>query len=396
MVVNGMDFGNIIQQDMQTGIISGTTTVCENSRPAKALLFVHGISMNRHSFDLISKKFANEGYFCLSIDLPRHYKNETQLRMGIISETILQSVAYLKQKGFSNIGIVSHSLGAVGSLFASLGYNSNFENEIYSLSEDFLRCIEEEGKLIAQYQQQPSNPLMDKMKEKGDEIAARYKNIKQFILSQLKLGGISQKLGVRCFVFISPPVNVKNAIPGLRIFSRMPEKWVKSIFNNTFHKNSTSRAKKEPNIQWDDELTDKNALNWLFLKEPEVRVFLDYLLNMKEHVDYIQLIETLAKINFSGGKTLFQYYYETYLLFRPKLFVYGKADLFLRPFFGKNKQRLEGYYQSCGNAEIYKGTFSHTVPEGNKLQKISPVMTPMLVKNEKTFNKISDFLSKNM
>lgn len=395
MVLNAKP-SNVVQQDVRVGMVSGTTHVSESMNPDKALLFVHGISMNRHSFDLVSKKFANEGYFCLSIDLPRHYKNESQLRMGTISETILQGVAYLKQIGFHDIGIVSHSLGAVGSLFASLGYTSNFEDKIYSLSENFLRCIEEEGKLIAQYQQQSNDLLKIKMKEKGEEIAARYKNLKAFILNQLKLGGISQKLGVRCFVFISPPSNVKNAIPGLKIFSRMPEKWVKSIFNNTFHRSSTSRAKKEPAVQWDDDLTDKTALNWLFLKEPEVRVFLDYLLNMKEHVDYIQLIETLAKINFSERKTLFQYYYETYLLSRPKLFVYGKADLFLRPFLGKNKQRLEKYYRSCGNAEVYKGTFSHTVPEGNALKKINPVMTPMLVKNEKVFDKISDFLLKNM
>jgi hypothetical protein len=110
---------------------------------------------------------------------------------------------------------------------------------------------------------------------------------------------------------------------------------------------------------------------------------------MKTPTDYLSLIETIVNFRNKDDKTgLFRYYLNKYILNTPKLFVYGNTDLLLRPFF--NRKALEKHYESCGNAEIYHGNFSHFMNE-NPHEHIRF----MAIKNAGVTERIVKFLNRN-
>ena len=49
-----------------------------------------------------------------------------------------------------------------------------------------------------------------------------------------------------------------------------------------------------------------------------------------------------------GRVNFFEYYMKKYLLAKPKPFIYGMRDVFLRPFWASNKSRLENFYRKWG------------------------------------------------
>lgn len=113
---------------------------------------------------------------------------------------------------------------------------------------------------------------------------------------------------------------------------------------------------------------------------------------MKEPIDFLTLIEDIAKFRHKDGKvTFFEFYLERYFKKVPKLFVYGKRDWILRAFFRQNRMRLENFYKSCGNAEVYPGDFTHIIDENPK-----KYLAFIQVTNTEVTKSIIRFLDKNM
>ena len=113
---------------------------------------------------------------------------------------------------------------------------------------------------------------------------------------------------------------------------------------------------------------------------------------MKEPKDYMELIEDLAKFKEQENKiNFFEYYQKKYLLAKPKIFIYGKRDLYLKPFLPFSRGRLEKFYESCGNAEIHYGNFSHVMMNDPKQQ-----LAIIALKSDKVTKLIIQFLDKHL
>jgi hypothetical protein len=125
----------------------------------------------------------------------------------------------------------------------------------------------------------------------------------------------------------------------------------------------------------------------------EIHDFIDYVASMKEPVDFLKLVEDIGSFKHRDDKmNLFEYYLTKYIKSKPKLFVYGSRDIVLKAFFFMpwNQKRLETFYNSCGNAEIVRGSFSHMM-NPNKNQ----VASFMAAKDEGVTEIIVRFLDKS-
>ena len=120
--------------------------------------------------------------------------------------------------------------------------------------------------------------------------------------------------------------------------------------------------------------------------------FIEYLSNMKEPKDYITFIEDIIKFRHKDNIiNFFEYYHKKYLLAKPKMFIYGKFDLVLRPFMPSSKKGFENFYRGCGNAEIHYGSYNHLITE-----KPLEFVASDAVKNKKALKLIFKFLDNHI
>jgi pimeloyl-ACP methyl ester carboxylesterase len=273
------------------------------------------------SFTAFGERLAAYGFFCLSIDLPRHNLNPTPFTLGDISDTINDGLFHLKHTfGMQRVAVVGHSMGAAGTLFAMGAYTRQVE-EALGVEWERLRKLAEQG------------AAMSKGASYHDDLSLQldltYRRIKSIIYSALS-ERIRRGIDPECYVMVAPPRDLKRAIPGLTLLrpgiSRFPD----------------------------------NIIKIGPFKEPDTNEFLKYFLNMKESGDYISLLEILGNYTSSDQKTnFFRYYLERYIRGKPKMFLYGRWDQLLRPFMPSENGRLERYYQSFGNAEVVYGNWDH-------------------------------------
>jgi Serine hydrolase (FSH1) len=112
---------------------------------------------------------------------------------------------------------------------------------------------------------------------------------------------------------------------------------------------------------------------------------------MKQPTDFLRLLEDLARFKHRDKSTnFFEYYLKNYIFRIPKLFIYGKWDFVLRPFALFEKNRLEKFYKSCGNAEIVSGPYGHLIP-----QEGTTVNPWNVIADTKITEKIIRFIDKN-
>ncbi|MBR9675564.1 hypothetical protein GOV05_00990 [Candidatus Woesearchaeota archaeon] len=352
----------INEKDISYGRIHGTTYVLEGHNPNKAVLLVHGITGSRHCMAILARRLALYGYFCLSIDLPSHHLNLRRLTVGEISESVMASINLLKKNyGMKRVGVIGHSLGAVGGLLSVASYNSEMESNLYKIWNEIIKLVQDlavtlkKGDGIGYYTQQ---------------IEKRYDELKQIILKSLKRT-VSNNLIADCYVFLAMPKDSKGAVPGLKILNKLSEKNVRRVIKYALHKPQMKAFYKEGADKIvKDESSDEEYSKWQLFKTKDAKEFINYLLNMKEPVDFLEFLEDITKFKHKKDKiSFFEYYQEKYLKKVPKLFIYGTKDLFLKPFMPFQQERLEKVYRSCGNAIVRKGSFSHIIMDDPNQQR---------------------------
>ncbi len=377
---------DIIQENISNGRITGTYYYKKGTRPSRGILLVHGFSGNRYGMSVLAERLAELGFFCLSIDLPSHFLNITRFTLGELSETITEGVLLIKNHfNIGRMAVIGHSIGAVGALFSNAGYNVAIEKNIYSIWEKIRTIIVDEAKLIIKSKDR------NKIMELSNKIDSLYTGLKQLILYSLKKG-IQEHSNVTCYVFLAPPTNCKSVIPALSLLKKLKHRTAKIVFENMYHKPAVKQIYKEGNLSGYVPENKKEYIYWQFFKTKDSAGFLDYFLNMKEPIDFLTLVEQVIKLRHKDDMiSFFEYYQKKYLLSKPKLFIYGTGDFYLKPFIPSVKRRLENFYESCGNAEIHHGAFSH-VMMNNPRQQLAAVA----VKNDKVTEMIIRFLYKHM
>ena len=373
---------SVQQRDIGTGKVYGTLYFKQGVNRSRGVLLAGGISGNRYGLGVLAQRLADLGYFCLSIDLPSHYKNPNNFTVGELSEEITEAIRLMRDSyGVKRIAVVGHSLGAIGFLFSSAGYNKLIERNLPIIWNQIVRLVETESKLIKRRNKNPKE-----ISRNVEEIERLYVDLKRLVLNSLK-NGIRSTSVVTSYVLMAPPKSMKSIFPMVKLMRTVSEKATAKLMKEFVHKPAVKQIYKEGNIVDYQPSSDKN-LKWQFFKAHDTSEFFDYFLNVTEAPDFLKLIENLSRFRTSEGKvSFFKYYQKKYILSKPKLFIYGTRDFFLRTFSPFGRRGIERFYESCGNAEIFRGNFSHLIMEDPKQQLASVGVT-----NQAVTKKIIKFL----
>lgn len=390
----------IVQQDVAVGRIYGTIYRKPNTQYSKAALLVHCLSTNRYALGVLAKRLVEYGVLCLSIDLPSHYLNPNALTLGEISEAITESVLFLKNSlGVKRVAVIAHSIAALGALYAHSGYTKQIESYLDTTWKRLLGLFAEHSKVLESAPLSSGQLTEAKLNAISAEIEKAYDLLKQFIYRSL-VAGINEHSGITCYVFLAAPLSMKNAVPGLSIFRNLPPQFRKLVNSSLskrvaevvfLHHRALAESRKEGNPGKYEPKKEPSYFHLYFFKTQEAYEFLRYFLNMKEPADFFQLIQSLIQFRHKENRiNFFEYYLKKYLLAKPKLFIYGRRDIFLRPFWLHNRERLEDFYKKWGEAGSIKtwyGPFSHIMDADPKKQS-----TFLAVKDEAATEQIMTFL----
>lgn len=376
----------VVQKDIVTGRVYGTLYYRPDANRNRGVLLISGLAGNRYGLGVLAERLASYGFFCLSIDPPSHYANPNKLDLGTYSETVTEAVTLMKQGyGVHRVGVVGYSLGSVASLFSMVGYSIEIENRIYRLWEQLAELSERLEAAVLR-----RAPQEDYFRR---ELEKTFVEIKRLVLYSLKKG-IVENSGVNAYVFLALPGNARQFIPGLSCLRKVRVSWTKKLIEVILHNPSVKVQYKEGNpMKYVERPLEPGEARWLFLTTKELPELLEYLSKMKDPKDFLKLAEDLSefKNKESDAESFFGYYLKKYIWAKPKLFVYGNLDTFLRPFLPGNRGRLEHYYKSCGNALVTHGTFTHMISEKRFKQITTQVAT-----HSGTTEIVLRFLDKNV
>ncbi len=361
LAVQGKENAQIQEENIAAGKVYGRLYYKKNISYRGGVLLVGGFTGSRFSFHTLAQMFAADDYFSLSIDLPSHFLNPRMFTMGELSEAIRDGIRILlKDFGLKKIAVISHSMGAVGALYANAGYTSRVEKDMQEVWEMVTHVSEKREELMNEKHPRVHD-LISEYKKINEEFEQAYLLLKQIIIRALK-ESIFELQAVKCHVFMAPPPECKKAFPGL------------SLLKNS-HNPLVKMARKGLNAQHG---TMKYVGDFTI---PDVGEFLDYFLTMKEPIDFLTLIEKMAAFKRKDGTLNFLEKYQKNILSRkPKLFVYGKKDILLRPFFFVSRQRLERFYKSCGNAAVITGNLDHNIIDVRHTSSVNPGLSYEAVK----------------
>ncbi len=397
-----VSFERIVREEIDIGNIKGTIfKIGQGHR--NGIVLTHGISASRYNLLNLADVLSRLGYLVLAIDLPKHNINqEMDLTLGNIAELIRDSVIYLRRiRGLKNVAVIGHSLGSVGTLLAGAGYTSKVEREIYILWERIRQSIERYEKYSKAYGRLRPGveniTLQDLARDEGfmnflNEIAAYYTKIKEIVLESLKSRDQLAPFDfVDCCVLLSMPSECKDAFTGASLLKRLPNKKIKKVWETLMHNPQIKLVMKEGNIfNYVDKKT--NATKWWYLRIENPIEFISYFTSLKEPTDFISLMNILSHFSHKDGKTSFiDYYLKKYILATPKLFIYGKWDLLLRPFMPGSRKKLEEVYRAYGNVNIIRGNYSHILMR-KPFQQVGVVIGT----SDVVLQNIINFLNKNM
>ncbi len=372
--VRGEKLG-IVTEDIHSGRVYGTIYRKPNVSYSRGVLLAHCFSSNRYALGVLAERLVEYGFLCLSIDLPSHYQNPNPLSLSESSEAITEGVLLLKSyPGIRRVAVIGHSIGATAALFSNAGYNKQIETTVYGDWERISILMARQAAIIERASLASRESTDRQLMEVAQEIEALYVQLKTIIFSALAKG-IKEHSVVTCYVFLAAPLHMRDTVPKILHMAR--HSIFKVLVNSYAAKRLIELNTNRPLVKEGYESgnpgkyvpeKDKSYLNIYFFKTKDTYEFFKYLLSMKEPIDFLQLIEKLAEFRRIGNAVnFFEYYQKKYIWFKPKLFVYGQKDRFLRPFVAANKASLDKYYKSCGNAQIYYGSFSHVIsPDPNK------------------------------
>lgn len=370
----------IVEVPVAAGMVHGKFIFSRKVQHKRAVLFAHGITSNRNALTILMRRLVLSGCYCLAIDLPAHNENISPFSLGNISEAITEGVALLKQQsGIPKVAVISHSIGAMGALFSSMGYNSDVEKDLYMYWEMLERLLaakerELEGKV-------PDNGTLQFLET---QVSYAYEKIRRLIFSAIR-HKIELNADVSCYIFLALPHNlaairtaaVLNRIPKIRVLLKLlMRQWGKSSWK-TVEKERTQGLYPAP-------LGNKgpNTVDVVSLRM-DVYEFFSYMAQMKEPADFLKIMEALTQLRDKDEEDIkLKGWYNLLLKNKPKLFVYGDNDFFLTSWFPSFRARLEKYYRACGNAKIIFGSFSHVFEQDRKNRMITTPGTNVRVLNE--------------
>ncbi len=348
------------QEDIHVGRVYGTFYVKPEMKPSKGVLLIHGFAGNRHALGVLGQRLADAGFFALSIDIPSHYLNpNSKISFGELSEVITEAVLLMRsQFGVSGVGVIAHSTSALGALFSAVGYSVAVETYIYKLWEYIRATLASIPMIIAKFPMYDATPLFEKVEE-------AYARMEKVMMQSLQNGIAISKI-ITCYVLLAPPANFKSAFPGICLLRPLPARMRNRTFETALlHKYGEWKSRREGHDIPLVKEQDPNYAKWGAFKTRHLKGLLDYLASVKEPKDFIELMQDFAseKTGQPDEETNFFRYCQKLLENKPKLFIYGKFDIFLRPFLPGGRKRLEKFYLSCQNAEVWRGNFTHLMLE---------------------------------
>lgn len=287
--------------------------------PNKAVIVLHGFLGDRGAMDLLCSRIAHQGYMACSFELPGHYlkehmKPEDEFRVGLTCEYIYHAVEFVRKRyNVKRVAVIGHSIGAVASLFSLGYYNREIEDKIYGLFDSYSSILEK-------LRSDKSNPLID-------ELESLYIQIKSLIFNALRWTRF--EVGrIDAVIAISPPRKFQVD------FSPSMARTILKF------KRLLGTRQKHPK-------TGKFAYKLGSFRTYEIEKFVEYVINVKNPLDYMNLIEFFSNLAERGRMNLIKYYRIKYILDTPKLLLYGKyLDIMNRLIFPTQFREYEGVYSS--------------------------------------------------
>ena len=349
----------VIQTDFSAGLISGRVWAQPGVKYRRAAIVVHGTLGNRTASQSFIERLVRYGLLTVSIDMPYHGDNTNTLHLGTLSETIIATVKLVQSSyGITNIVVIGHSFGGVGTLLASSGFTRQIEQNIFAFNEKMSQLTLEIIRLKEKMQpylasQKSQTPLTE---TQTDVIKQFHTQLQKLILDFEKVQAETRKLildnivqnisvldAVKCYVLLAPPKSLVAAIPGFRHAGTHAA----DALYNMLHVFSKSKQ--------------DNTFEFHNLRITNLKEFIEYFMSMNETEDYLDLLDKLVRIAKKDGKiSIYEYYRKKYIQFKPKLFLYGHFDQFLRPFFGSSD--LRKFYERFGdgrNVLVKTGWYTH-------------------------------------
>lgn len=334
-----------------------------NRIPQKAVAILHGFIGDRGGLDLLSKRIAHQGYLVCSFELPGHYmagstKPEDEFRLGLTCEYVYNVVRFLRTSySIKGVAVIGHSAGGVAAIFSLGYYNRTIENAIYTIFQRYLLILE-----------QFKNRNQEHLKVELESLYAQIKSLIFNALSQTRFEG--GKIDV--VIAISPPRRFQvDFPPPMKRVVLMIKGLVKTKYKHS--------------------KTGEFAYGLGSFRSYELNEFLDYILNIKNPLDYMTLISFFATQAKDDRVNLLKYYRKKYIFDVPKLLLYGRyLDLLNRVILPSHVKEYEGAY-SVWNIKIRSFPF-----KGHWLCKGFEALKGKAATSSKVVLEIINFLEENL
>ena len=329
-------------------------------KPNRGIILVHGMSKDKENLVTLGKRLASQNYWAYSIDMAMHGEAfEEKLRLGRICEFIQMAVRQLRSEGIRNIGVVGHSTGAMCTLFAMAGYNTEVEAKFYAAMIKVtkrLKIITDDLGIVKKYDEEAYKRLVFN----AIRLREEYKELKTILFNALK-GTYESASRIDAAVLLAPIKTMQYAMPpwqagilkswfGRKMgFSRFMLKSVTNKTNEAIRKYEGENAKIYE--RW---IGDKGVqLHATYIQD--VYDTFNYIQEVKNPFDFINAITEFCKIVQSPDNKLeLIRYYWNIIRRTPKLFVYGIFDYYIEPFKKNNMPEIEQHYRDFGETDIMR------------------------------------------
>ncbi|MBI2141589.1 hypothetical protein HYU16_04155 [Candidatus Woesearchaeota archaeon] len=348
---------DIRQEDIHAGRVYGTFYIKQGTSPNRGVLMLPGVSGSRHALGVLGQHLADAGFFALSIDLPLHNNNlNDRLTFGETSEIITEAVLLMRrQYGMTGVVVLAHSTSALAALFSAMGYNVAVEESVYKLWEYIYSMLAYIQLIVAKFPTYNTTPLFE-------NIEKAYGKIQTVVVTALK-NGIASHTVIAGYILLAAPLHFKGAFPGICLLRPLPPLLRNRVFETLIiHKRIEKKHYKEGHEYPYVREQNPEYARWWALKTQHLDKLLEYIQQVREPKDFLKLMEDFASGEQDEHTNFFRYC-QKFLERKPKLFIYGKWDFYLRPFIPGKRKQIEQFYRSCTNAEIYYGDYSHIMRE---------------------------------
>ena len=353
-------FPEIVSQNFKIGSTIGNIFFKKGTIAFRAgIVVAHGFFITRKRIELFAKKLADLGYVVFTFDIPGHGEAKEGFNFGLLSEWILESAGYLRTNfGVERVGVIGHSTGGSGALFASCYYNRELETKLFDFLQESVILLKRFG--------------LEGKKEFYEQFLQIYQKVKDLIADSLKKSRFNYGR-IDCIVCLSPPHTLQSVSTPLGLFT------IRGII---------SAVKAVKKMYPSFEIKNLKAFHI-----DDTMEFANYLKNVKNPTDYINLINFFSdKKSTDQKQTLIRYYRDNFIRKIPKLLIYGTGDILLRLWTPWRRRQLEEAYMLGGNCRI--------VPMERMVHSLSAEFlkpdSKDAIKSIKVGKVIIEFLSQNL